>query len=87
MSNRHDVIIWDAGLYGIPKNFDEALEMADVLSEQSENNTSLMLKKFASKLTKFAKKAKEDDIWEDYHHIDEEVANNLYAVFVSRNAR
>ncbi len=82
MSNRNELIIWDTGLYGIPKNFDEALEMADVLSEQSENNTSLMLKKFASKLTKFAKKAKEDDIWEDYHHIDEEVANNLYAAFV-----
>ena len=35
MANRHDVIIWDADVYGAPKNFVEGLEMAFTLSEQA----------------------------------------------------
>ncbi|HQV23633.1 MAG TPA: hypothetical protein PLJ88_11135, partial [Agitococcus sp.] len=65
MANSNELIIWDTGLYGVPKDFDEALEMADTLSEQSADNISLNLKKFASKLSKVAQKAKQDDdFWE-----------------------
>ncbi|MDO9177938.1 MAG: hypothetical protein Q7U16_06385 [Agitococcus sp.] len=83
MANRNELIIWDIDAYGTPNNFDEALEMADVLSEQCEDNTSLALKKFASKLSKTAQKAKlDDDFWEGYQTIEQHVATLSYAAFV-----
>jgi hypothetical protein len=47
MANRNELIIWDTGLYGIPKNFDEALEMADVLLEKPSATVSQKIKLFA----------------------------------------
>ncbi len=83
MANRNELIIWDTGLYGTPNDFDNALEMAHILSEQSADNISLNLKKFARKLSKVAQKAKQDDdIWEGYQNIEQEIATLSYAAFI-----
>lgn len=83
MANRNELIIWDIDAYGTPNDFDEALKMADALSEQCEDNTSLALKKFASKLSKTAQKAKlDDDFWEGYQTIEQHVATLSCAAFV-----
>lgn len=54
MANRHDVIIWDAEVYGAPKNFVEGLEMAFVLSEQAISSpVSQKLLAFAADVEKY----------------------------------
>jgi len=83
MANRNELIIWDIDLYGTPKDFDDALAMADTLSEQSTNNVSLNLKKFARKLSKVAQKAKQDDdFWQGYENIEQDIATLSYAAFI-----
>ena len=54
MGNRHDVIIWDADVYGAPKNFVEGLEMAFTLSEQAISSpVSQKLLAFAADVEKY----------------------------------
>ncbi len=54
MANRHDVIIWDADVYGAPKNFVEGLEMAFTLSEQAISSpVSHKLLAFAADIEKY----------------------------------
>lgn len=50
MANRHDVIIWDADVYGTPKNFEEAVNMAYVLLEQPSATVSQKIKLFAQEI-------------------------------------
>ena len=52
MANRHDVIIWDAEVYGLPTSFDEALNMAETLSEQSVSVISEKVLAFAKDIEK-----------------------------------
>ena len=83
MANRNELIIWDIDVYDSPNDFDHAVEMAHILSEQSADNISLNLKKFARKLSKIAQKAKQDDdIWEGYQNIEQEIATLSYAAFI-----
>ena len=83
MANRNELIIWDIDVYDSPNDFDHAVEMAHILSEQSADNISLNLKKFARKLSKVAQKAKQDDdIWEGYQNIEQEIATLSYAAFI-----
>ena len=41
MANRHDVIIWDAELYGTPKSFEEAVEKSKVLVEKKSKEIQI----------------------------------------------
>lgn len=56
MANRHDVIIWDAEVYGLPTSFDEALNMVETLSEQSVSVISEKVLAFAKDIEKITKK-------------------------------
>jgi hypothetical protein len=50
MANRHDVIIWDADVYGLPSNFEQATNMASTLLEQSIATLSPKLKNYLLKM-------------------------------------
>ncbi|HNJ86780.1 MAG TPA: hypothetical protein PKU92_09375, partial [Agitococcus sp.] len=83
MGNRHDVIIWDAGVYGIPANFDEALSMAEKLSEQSVSVISEKVLAFAKDIEKIAKKnVKEDSYWQRYTELVKKIKQKSTAAYV-----
>ena len=61
MANRHDVIIWDADVYGRPQNFEEAMDMAQRLAKQRiETQTANMLA-FGQTVEKLLKTYDEDE--------------------------
>jgi hypothetical protein len=55
MANRHDVIIWDADVYGTPKTFEEASSMSLLLEDKAESQTNLKIQSFLNKLETVAK--------------------------------
>ncbi|HRH92391.1 MAG TPA: hypothetical protein PLW01_10800 [Agitococcus sp.] len=83
MANRHDVIIWEAEAYGIPANFDEALSMAEKLSEQSVSVISEKVLAFAKDIEKIAKKnVKEDSYWQRYTELVKKIKQKSTAAYV-----
>ena len=83
MANRHDVIIWEAEAYGIPANFDEALNMAETLSEQSVSVISEKVLAFAKDIEKIAKKnVKEESYWQRYTELVKKIKQKSTAAYV-----
>lgn len=74
MSNRHDVIIWDADVYGTPKSFEEACSMSVLLEDKAESQTNLKIQSFLNKLETVAKSmAAEREVFESYQHISKTI--------------
>ncbi|MBK6757241.1 MAG: hypothetical protein IPG70_06275 [Moraxellaceae bacterium] len=46
MSNRNELIIWDADVYGTPKSFEEACSMSVLLEDKAESQTNLKIQSF-----------------------------------------
>lgn len=83
MANRHDVIIWDAEAYGLPTSFDEALKMAETLSEQSVSVISEKVLAFAKDIEKLAKKnVKEESYWQRYTELVKKIKQKSTAAYV-----
>lgn len=74
MANRHDVIIWDADVYGTPKTFEEASSMSLLLEDKAESQTNLKIQSFLNKLETVAKNmAEEREVFEDYKNISKDI--------------
>jgi hypothetical protein len=70
MANRHDVIIWDADVYGAPKSFEEACSMSVLLEGKAESQTNLKIQSFLNKLETVAKTMAETrEVFESYQNI------------------
>jgi hypothetical protein len=83
MANRHDVIIWDAEVYGLPTSFDEALNMAETLSEQSVSVISEKVLAFAKNIEKIAKKnVKEESYWQRYTELAKDIKQKSTTAYV-----
>jgi hypothetical protein len=70
MANRHDVIIWDADAYGVPKTFEEASSMSVLLEDKAESQTNLKILSFLNRLEAVAKSMAETrEVFESYQNI------------------
>ena len=64
--NRHDVIIWDAELYGTPKSFAEAVETSKILVEQKSTSISPKIRLFAKEVFQATAQSDNEDLQESY---------------------
>ena len=61
MANRHDVIIWDADVYGRPQNFEEAMDMAQRLAKQRIETQIANMLAFGQTVERLLKTYDEDE--------------------------
>ena len=74
MANRHDVIIWDADVYGTPKSFEEASSMSMLLEDKAESQTNLKIQSFLNKLETIAKSMAETrEVFESFQNISKTI--------------
>lgn len=66
MANRHDVVIWDAELYGTPKSFEQAINMRSTLLEKSIATVSPKLKLFAQDVCNEIAQSAHEDLQKTY---------------------